>query len=170
MPERPLECTECKRPIAVDYSEVVGEQVSELSMCSQCPVLQRRLHGAAAEERGEAARQEAAGLACGECGTTLEEVRTGSPLGCPSCYTVFEDVISYELQQAGRISRRLGRTPSKSEPLHIGRGPGDLAQINPDIKLVALDEALQATLEGEDYEGAAWLRDQIKQTKGGAAS
>ena len=166
MPERPLECTECKRPIAVDYSEVVGEQVMQQSMCAQCPVLQRKLHGTQAKEGGEEAREEAAGLACGECGTTLEAVRTGSPLGCPACYTVFEDVITYELQQAGQISRRLSRSPSKSEPLHIGRGPGDLPQISSDIKLIALDEALQATLEGEDYEGAAWLRDQIKQTKG----
>ncbi len=165
MPERPLECTECKRPIAVDYSEVVGEQVSDQSMCAQCPVLQRRLHGTTADEGGKSAPSNAAGLACGECGTTLEAVRTGSPLGCPACYAIFGEVITYELQQVGKISRRLGRSPSKSEPLHIGRGPGDLPKINPDIKLIALDEALQATLEGEDYEGAAWLRDQIAQTK-----
>jgi protein arginine kinase activator len=164
MPDRPLECSECKRPIAVDYTEVVGKQTSSLSMCAQCPVLQRKLYGTATKEVS-AKHKEAAGLACGECGTTLEAVRTGSQLGCPECYAIFEDVIVYELQQAGRVSRRLGRSPSKSEPLHVGRGPGDTPQISPDVKIVALDDALEATLKDEDYEGAAWLRDQIKQAK-----
>jgi protein arginine kinase activator len=34
--------------------------------------------------------------------------------------------------------------------------------INPSSRLLALNEALKETLSREDYEQAAWLRDQIK--------
>jgi protein arginine kinase activator len=164
MAERPLECSACKRPLAIDYTELVEGECSELSMCSTCPVLHQKLHGRTPEEVA-AHHDEAAGVCCGECGTTLSAVRTGSPLGCAACYEVFSDVVAYELAHAGKISRHLGLTMSKSAPLHVGRGPSDIPSLSTDIKLIALDEALEATLKGEDYEGAAWLRDQIRVAK-----
>ncbi len=162
--DRPLECTECKRPVKIRYSEICDGQITESGMCNVCPVLQKKLHGEMPETTKTETTQ-ATGLACGTCGTTLESVRTGNPLGCPECYEVFSDVIGFELGSTSRLSRRLGTAPSKSAPLHLGRGPGETSKIDPHVKLVALDEALEATLKGEDYEGAAWLRDQIKAAK-----
>jgi protein arginine kinase activator len=169
MADRPLECTECKRVIAYDYTEIIGDQIIRLSMCSECPILHKKLHGTtpypaqAAALSGQKAGQKA-GLGCGNCDTTLEAVQTGSSLGCSECYTIFNDVISYELISEKKISKRLG-TPSKSTPLHVGRSCGEVVEISPEIQLVALDEALAETLKSEDYEGAAWLRDQIKSIK-----
>jgi protein arginine kinase activator len=165
MADRPLECTECKRAIAYDYTEIIGDQIIRLSMCSECPILHKKLHGTAPYS-AEAATPSGpkTGLGCGNCDTTLEAVQTGSPLGCSECYTIFNDVISYELISEKRVSKRLG-TPSKSAPLHAGRACGEVVEISPEIQLVALDEALAETLKSEDYEGAAWLRDQIKSIK-----
>jgi protein arginine kinase activator len=50
----------------------------------------------------------------------------------------------------------------KSTPVHIGRAPGQTQEMNPSMRLLALNEALNETLAQEDYEQAAWLRDQIK--------
>ena len=50
----------------------------------------------------------------------------------------------------------------KSHPIHIGRAPGESLAISPSSRLLALNEALKETLNREDYEQAAWLRDQIK--------
>lgn len=51
----------------------------------------------------------------------------------------------------------------KNLPLHMGRLPGQAVEINPALKLLALNQALHETLSHEDYEQAAWLRDQIKE-------
>lgn len=159
-PERPIECTECKRPVAVWYTEIVGNNVSQLSMCSECPVLQRKLHGQVSSEQIGVAPSETS-LACGECGTTLDALRVGNPLGCSNCYEIFDDIIIAELNTLDKVPQRI--SSSKRSPIHIGRGPGEIKEISPSVRLLALNEALNETLKREDYEQAAWLRDQIKE-------
>ncbi len=51
-PERPLECSECKKPIAVKYTEIVGHSIIHTCMCADCPELERRLHGIPHREGG----------------------------------------------------------------------------------------------------------------------
>lgn len=160
-PDRPLECGECKKPIAIRYTEIVGDSITHTSMCADCPELQRRLHGTNPQELVANQIGSSAGLECGNCGTTLEEIKRGHRLGCPECYTVFEDVLLIEMQGANRLSPRI-LPAKKSIPIHIGRAPGERLAINPSSRLLALNEALKETLSREDYEQAAWLRDQIK--------
>lgn len=159
-PDRPLECSECKKPIAIRYTEVVGNSITHTSMCSDCPELQRRLRGTPTTQ-AEGTRAGGTGLACGNCGTTLEALRVGAPLGCSECYVVFDDVLLPEMLAAGKLPPRLAAA-KKSMPIHIGRAPGETQEMNPSLRLLALNEALNETLKREDYEQAAWLRDQIK--------
>jgi len=49
-PERPLECSECRRPVSVRYTEIVGKSCTYTSMCYHCPQLERRLKGTHIEE------------------------------------------------------------------------------------------------------------------------
>lgn len=159
--DRPLECSECKKPISVRYTEIVGENIFRFHCCKDCPVLENRLSGT--KRVSQVYTQDVhAGLACGNCGTTLESVRMGAPLGCSSCYEVFDEVILGELLAAKRLPARVSLT-KKSAPVHIGRAPGKAQEINPALKLLALNEALADTLKREDYEQAALLRDQIKE-------
>lgn len=161
-PERPLECSECKKPIDVIYTEIVGGSITRLSMCADCPELQKRLQGSSAiPSPGALGEGNIAGLACGVCGTTLDSVRVGTLLGCSECYSVFEDILLTELLSMGKVPPRLATT-KKSASLHIGRAPGESQEMNPSLRLLALNEALSETLKKEDYEQAAWLRDQIK--------
>jgi len=165
MAERPLDCTECKKPIAVLYTEIVGDKMTRTVMCADCPHLERRLYGKMTQEGEEAGGVESeASLACGNCGTTLAQIRTGHPLGCVECYSVFGDVVIDNLTKTGRISHHL-TTNKKTQPLHIGRSPGEVTEISPTLRLIALNEALDETLIREDYEQAALLRDQIKALK-----
>ena len=163
MTERPLECTECKKPIAVLYTQVIGDKVTRTVMCADCPHLERRL-GSVFKESSHVLTEQEASLACGVCGTTLEEIRTGHPLGCNACYDVFVDVLIDDLLKIGRISRHL-TSNKKTQPLHIGRAPGEVTEISPTLRLIALNEALDEMLIREDYEQAALLRDQIKVLK-----
>jgi len=160
--ERPLECTECKKPVAVWYTEIVGETTTEICMCKDCPELQRRLHGFSSTPGQGAAITEGAGLCCGNCGTTLDAFSKGHPLGCSHCYEVFADIIIKELIVSRRVSHKFA-VNGKARPSHIGRSLGETDKLSPSLKLIALNEALQETLSREDYEQAAWLRDQIKE-------
>ncbi len=158
--DRPLECSECKKPISVRYTEVVGHTIVHTVMCADCPHLEHRLHGIPAHEKPE--NQAAAGLACGNCGTTLQSVKMGSYLGCADCYEVFGDVLLGEFVAMCKIPARLAST-KKSTPIHIGRASGEVKEMTPSVRLLALNEALSETLQREDYEQAAWLRDQINE-------
>lgn len=155
MSERPLECGECKKPIKVCYTEIVGESIVRTSMCADCPELQKRLHGIPALV-GEAAGVKT-GLACGTCGTTLEAIRQGSPLGCSGCYEVFGDILAGQLVHAPKAAAN-----NRNLVVHRGRSPKESAEMTPALRLLALNDALKETLLREDYEQAAALRDQIK--------
>lgn len=159
IPERPIECTECRRPIAVQYTEIVNGVITQTIMCSECPVLRHKLYGIPHSEQLE--KTGSGSLACGNCGTTLDAIRVGTPLGCDVCYEVFDAVLIPEMLMGHKIPPRVA-TNKKSAPVHIGRSPGETQEINPSLRLIALNESLNEVLKSEDYEQAAWLRDQIK--------
>lgn len=162
--ERPLECSECKKSIDIYYSEIVGNNIATTCMCKECPILQQRLYGSLSEGSSKVVVDNDTGLCCGNCDTTLEDVRTGNPLGCEECYEVFSDVLVMEMLASNKISHKLlPDKEKKSKPIHIGRSPGETEKINPSLRLIALNEAINETLSREDYEQAAWLRDQIKE-------
>ncbi len=158
-PERPIECGECKKPVAVIYTELVGKMMYRTAMCSDCPRLRQKLYGTRIDKAHDAEAL-AAGLCCGICGTTADEIKMGAHVGCANCYEVFDDLLSQELATQGRLTQ--SQHKPHSIPLHLGRNPGQTAEINPSLKLLALHQALNETLSREDYEQAAWLRDQIK--------
>ncbi|MFN0065336.1 MAG: UvrB/UvrC motif-containing protein [Chlamydiales bacterium] len=164
MPERPLNCTECRKPIKICYTEIVGDKVTKSVMCADCPHLQKRLYGKGkAGIAGESIKIETS-LACGNCGTTLEAIQMGHSLGCPECYSVFADILIDDLLKESRISKHL-TSNKRTQPLHIGRTPGEVTEVSPTLRLIALNEALDETLIREDYEQAALLRDQIEALK-----
>lgn len=161
-PDRPLECSECKKPIAIRYTEIIGNNMTHTSMCSDCPELQKRLHGTSPAELVYNQAGASTGVCCGNCGTTLEEVKRGHRLGCTECYDVFGDVLLMEIVSANKLSPKTV-TNKKTLPVHIGRSPGEALTVTPSSRLLALNEALKETLSREDYEQAAWLRDQIRE-------
>jgi protein arginine kinase activator len=161
MVDRPLECSECKKSLKIRYTEIVGKETTVMGMCPDCPILRRRLQGSGEECNEYEPEGRKAGLCCGNCGTTLETVRMGNPLGCGECYNVFADVIIQDLTKANRIGKR-SLDLRTGESLHVGRSVGEQSEVNLSARLVALHEALNETLNKEDYEQAALLRDQIK--------
>lgn len=159
-PDKPIECTECKKTPAIIYTEIVGDQMTHTSMCADCPEYYRRLHGGSSALH--LAISEGAALACGNCGTSLEAIRMGHPFGCPVCYEIFSESLFQELAHQEKLPARLAQY-KKTMPVHIGRKPGEAKEVNLSVKLLALNEALSETLKAENYEQAALLRDQIRE-------
>lgn len=50
----------------------------------------------------------------------------------------------------------------KTQPLHVGKTPNKPLTIPSSSRLKTLNEALNEALKKENYEQAAWIRDQIK--------
>ncbi len=162
MAERPVECGHCKKPVKVTYKEIAGGAITVTDTCADCPILQQKLHGGAlAPQKGEGLAET---VCCGNCRTTLEAVKTGNPLGCSECYAVFSDVLISELSAANKIPARIAK---KNQPIHIGKSPNKPLTIPSSSRLTALNEALNEALKKENYEQAAWIRDQIKALKDG---
>jgi len=153
--DRPLQCVECKKDIAVLYTVVEQGSVVHTVMCGQCPQLERRMHGTKTLElEGGAVATGTTGLVCAECGTSLAEVRSGMRLGCPECYEVFADALLNEMILADRVPKHVAQQASDA-PIHVGRSPGQAEELRPTIQLQALKDALDETLHREDYEQAA---------------
>lgn len=162
MNERPVECSQCKKPAQTLYKEIVGSTVACTEMCSDCPILEQKLHG----HHPQIEKKESQ-LCCGSCETSLESVQMGQPLGCPECYTVFSDFLIKELIASGAISRAMQKklATQRTQALHSGKTPDKPVDITLSSKLGSLNEALNDALKRENYEQAAWLRDQIKNLK-----
>jgi protein arginine kinase activator len=156
--ERHFECSGCKKPVSHVYTEIIGKMTYRIGMCSDCPVLRKKLYGNAATVIEGVKDAE---LVCGNCGTTIDEIKMGAPLGCAGCYEVFQETIVTELTTTDRLAQTVLGV-NRSEPLHLGRLPKEDIEVNPALKLLSLHQALHETLSREDYEQAAWLRDQIK--------
>lgn len=161
-PERPVECGQCKKPAKVLYKEIIGNAVTCTQMCADCPVFQEKLHGTSPQEA--TASKTETGLCCSNCRTNFEAVKMGNPLGCKECYVVFGNLLVSELLAAGKIPARLKKTVSfrQGQPIHVGRTPDKPLNIPASSRLNALNEALNEALKKENYEEAAFLRDQIK--------
>ncbi len=165
MVERPVECNQCKRPIRVMYKEIVGDLMICTEMCGECPVLEQKLHGQPLSTPAKEGLTGAeTGLCCNNCRTTLESIKMGNPLGCSECYEVFADLLLSEISAANALPASVKKAiaAKRAQPLHIGKTPQNPTQIPSSSRLNALNEALNEALKKENYEQAAWLRDQIK--------
>jgi len=159
MSERPLECSGCKRCADVIYSEMVGETTTITEMCRDCPVLKLKLQGKTPSEKDPKKEE---GLCCSNCHTALESILMGEPLGCKECYDTFQDVLVDQLLEIELISPRLKPNPARPVPtLHIGRSPHFNEKTQTTCRIRDLNTSLNEALNAENYEEAAWLRDQI---------
>lgn len=159
MAERPIECSHCKKPITVVYKEMINSSIVCNEMCATCPILGQKLHGVSNKVTSHESYARS-GMCCGHCRTTLESIKMGNPLGCSECYAVFADILVTELISMKKIPLK-GTKSRKNQSLHLGKTPNKLTKIPSSNRLVALNEALNDALKKENYEQAAWLRDQI---------
>jgi len=90
-------------------------------------------------------------FACQHCGTTFNELKKGGFLGCATCYQDFSDVLKPFLEGAHGNTAHEGKYPK--------RGGASLERENQIVKLRSL---LNKSIEDEDFEKAAFLRDKIR--------
>lgn len=155
--ERPLDCSSCQKKIQTKYTEVSDEVLQEYYMCSDCPHLKTFL----LEPKSLTDEEALALLTCGNCNTSLLEIQKGEALGCAECYEIFETYLTQDLKEEHHLQVNLDLTG----PLHLGHKPGEFKEFGAEQQIFALNETLNELIHREDYEGAASIRDQIKELK-----
>ncbi len=156
MEEKPLECSQCKKSTDVIYTEIKDCKATTWHMCKDCPTLFQKLHHSSANESLETRSEQKEPLICSDCQTSLSSIITGGPLGCESCYQVFKDLITKNLKAAFP-------TLENHPPLfHVGKSPDQSYDLSHTKRITTLNEDLNKALKQENYEKAAFLRDEIK--------
>ena len=157
-------CNICgKNQATVHLTEIIDDQITELHLCGEC-----------AQKKG--AQMEShfglsdllAGLAdlgtqfnktktdiklkCPKCGLTYEDFKKVGRLGCGECYTAFKEALVPLLKRIHGSTQHCGKSPKKIARIVKAKN-----------ELEVLKEKLQKSIQKEDFEEAAKLRDKIRE-------
>lgn len=157
-------CDICgKNQATVHLTEIVDEQMNELHLCEECARqksmqmeqqfgLSDLLAGLADFEKPAKDTQEALALKCANCGLTYADFKKIGRLGCGECHNAFRKYLVPLLKKI------------HGSNLHVGKSPLKVTRVlKKKIDLQELRNQLQKAIEGEAFEEAARLRDQIKE-------
>ena len=163
-------CCLCKQNEAtVHLTQIVGEKMQKADLCEDCAkekgvkdptafsLADLLLGLGAAQELAEAAG--GPDVKCPQCGFTQADFKKAGRLGCSACYETFAEPLGGLLKTMHKGTRHVGKVP---ESLRQSRDLSD--------RLKQLQKKLAKAIEEEDFEEAAILRDEIKQTTARAAS
>ncbi|MCI5051539.1 MAG: UvrB/UvrC motif-containing protein [Simkaniaceae bacterium] len=162
MSSRPKGCQGCRKKVATSYRKIIDGKVEEMCACAKCPKIDANIRGDKLTAAPSGPIKEEENFACENCKTKLSDIKEGKPLGCPECYSTFEEVIKVYLGACDRIKESKVIRTLEGESLHVGKSPfGDESE-ELRSRLSNLNDALNEALKIENYEQAAWLRDRIK--------
>ncbi len=153
-------CDNCgKEPAKIHYKEIKDNQVTEFHLCEKCAIEKgievhhkkqsfsiSNILGGMTEEMGSDLST------CRACGLTYKEFRDGGRLGCSNCYEAFKEEIKPLLRRIHGSNVHIGKSPHSSQGIFEKRR---------EIEDLKVD--LSRSIEREDFERAAELRDRIKE-------
>jgi protein arginine kinase activator len=152
-------CDRCSNPAVVHETLVHNGVKSELHLCAEHAVELGYLlpgEGGAALVVGSILEGQSAPVPrrvkqCGSCGMTMQSLRDSHLVGCPQCYSNFEEEL------AGLVERS-----QEGASTHVGRHPANAAGL---IDRAAvrnrLARELREAIGREEYERAARIRDEM---------
>jgi len=156
-------CDQChERDAVLNLTQIVENAVTQLHLCEKCAA-ERGIETTVSMPKHplgdflEAVQQQALQLPgdaarCAYCGTSLRDFRSSGRLGCAHCYGAFENSLRDLLRRVHGSAQHVGRRYQVPNPALLER----------DASLGALRTQLQEAIEGEDFESAARLRDEIR--------
>ncbi len=161
-------CTDCQtREAQVYLKQIVNSQVTQRALCHECA---QRLGAAPAGSSPDALlMQVLSGLEslltgtpiepkkpvqCPTCGLRYARFQETGRLGCADCYESFHGPLNDLLRRVHGSDQHRGKLPRGSRELKQREHRRD--------ELGRLERALKAAIEGERFEEAAALRDEIQ--------
>ena len=157
-------CDICKKNEAtVHLTEILNDQMSELHLCEECAHakslameqqfgLSDLLAGMADFGKPDKESEAAAGVKCPNCGLTYADFKKLGRLGCGECYNAFSKYLGPLLKRIHGSAQHTGKSP-----LRVTK------DLKKEMDIQDLRNRLMKAIEGEAFEEAAKLRDQIKE-------
>ena len=167
-------CEVCNENVAtVHITEIANKQKVELHLCEDCAsereysvkshFSKQNLFGgmilhksesleATLEADSEEEAEPLPRLRCEVCGLTFAKFRKTGRFGCANDYTVFHELLTPLLERIHSTSQHTGKIPARYK--------GEMPELT---KLMILRQQLARTIQREEYEKAAVLRDEIYQ-------
>lgn len=159
-------CCVCKKKEAtVHLTQIAGDKMQKVDLCEACAKekgvndptgfsLADLLLGLGASHEMEQASG-GSNLRCPTCGFTQADFKKTGRLGCAECYDVFGEGLESLLRSMHKGTRHVGKAPAAR------RSARDAQR-----RLKSLQEQLAKSIEDENFERAAELRDEIKRIQG----
>jgi protein arginine kinase activator len=155
----------CKQnPAKVHLTQIVGDKMQKVDLCEDC-AKQKGVNDPAGFSLadlllGLGASQEIAQtsggeeIKCSNCGFTQADFKKAGRLGCSQCYVTFAEGLESLLKSMHKGTKHIGKIPLAL------RQSRDLSE-----RLKTLQKKLDKAVVAEDFEQAASIRDEIKETK-----
>jgi protein arginine kinase activator len=156
-------CQACKKQVAtVHLTEIIKNKKREIHLCEECAakkgvafkshqfsisdLLSGLVNTEAAKEIAKMSQTR-----CPICGMSYLDFRQSGRLGCATDYTVFREGLLPLLEKIHGATEHMGKIPQSS---------GETREVS--RHLLELRQELKRSVEREDYERAAELRDRIR--------
>lgn len=158
-------CEVCKEnDVVITVTEIDGNGVRQVRLCEQCAA-ERGLQASvsapppAIGDFLQSVQQhippsQTDAVRCSFCASTLRDFRQTGRLGCPYCYTAFEQSLRELLTKVHGQGQHRGREYSGAQGSLEAPVP-----VSPD----RLRERLERAIRNEEFELAASLRDQLRE-------
>ena len=159
-------CEVCKESdVVITVTEIDGNGVRQVRLCEQCAAargLQASVSAppAVIADFLQSVQQhlppsQTDAVRCSFCASTLRDFRQTGRLGCPYCYTAFEQSLRDLLRKVHGQGQHRGREYAGAS------GGGALEALIP-VSPDRLRERLERAIRNEEFELAASLRDQLR--------
>ncbi|MDO7908383.1 UvrB/UvrC motif-containing protein [Paenibacillus sp. JX-17] len=163
-------CQECgKRPATLHFTKIVNGEKTEFHICETCArekgemipgtpngfSIHSLLSGLLDFDpsiKGQASGSPPPSPRCEECGMTYSQFSKIGRFGCSSCYKYFNDRLDPLFKRVHGSTSHIGKIPVRSG-----------GRIKVERKIEELKQELQGSIQAEEFETAAQLRDQIRQ-------
>lgn len=147
---------------SIHLTEIVNGQMIEIHLCESCAQEKgtefkthfnvNDLLSGFADLAKEVIGHEKTVVKCPNCAMTYEEFGKTGRLGCADCYEAFSKLLLPLIKRVQHATQHVGKRPSRLAP--TVRAAQDLKELH---------NRLQKSIQQEEFEEAARLRDQIKQ-------
>ena len=147
----------------IHLTEIINSQMIEIHLCESCAQekgtdfkthfnLSDLLAGLAEGTKSAKGTEKRPALRCLECGITYEEFGKSGRLGCPACYEAFSKMLIPLIKRVQRSINHVGKRPLRVSP-----------QTSRTHELILLQDRLAKSVQMEEFEQAARIRDEIRQ-------
>lgn len=159
-------CSLCKKNEAtVHLTQIIDSKVQTIDVCEACSKakgiddpasfsLASLLLGMNTPTGTESHTSDDEGPKCPNCGFSQTDLKKIGRLGCAECYVTFAEPLQGLLKSMHKGLKHAGKVPKSM------RVSQDMS-----AKIQSLEKQLKAAIAAENFETAAVIRDQIKQTK-----